>query len=187
MVQTLVFIQKQVRVGSLQRTLFPWCNQNLWSYQCVNYNKRWTTIGNKEYKEQYVLETVQNWIHKAELLSDLAKAFSHEAYTEFDFHYQHIFRHLLQIVPNISNNLKPLEHVIRHKFKKSILNCYECNDTETKLFTLPMKHGDLSIYDPTERWKNSGMVTYVMVEKVKNQKKSMTNSRKNLTETSFRN
>ena len=35
----------------------------------------------------------------------------------------------------MSNNLKLLEHVIRHKFVKSVLNGYECNDTERKLFT----------------------------------------------------
>ena len=30
----------------------------------------------------------------------------------------------------MSNNLKLLEHVIRHKFVKSVLNGYECNDTD---------------------------------------------------------
>ena len=57
--------------------------------------------------------------------------------------------------------------------KKAILNGYECNDLERKLFTLPVKYGGLGIYDPTERcrieYENSKLVTLEMVEKVKNQ------------------
>ena len=57
--------------------------------------------------------------------------------------------------------------------KKAILNGYECNDLERKLFTLPVKYGGLGIYDPTERfrieYKNSQLVTQEIVEKVKNQ------------------
>ena len=38
-----------------------------------------------------------------ELLSDIAKAFPNEAYTNFFFCYQQKFMHLMWIVPNIPN------------------------------------------------------------------------------------
>ena len=108
-------------------------------------------IGSKEYKQQNVSETVQNWICEMEHLSDITKDFPHEAYTAFVFDYQHKFTHIIQTVPNISIDLKLLEHLIRHKFMKSILNGYKCNDTERKLFTLHVKLGGLSVCNPTKR------------------------------------
>ena len=64
---------------------------------------------------------------------------------------------------DISNNLKSLEHVIRLKYIKSVLNGYGCKGTDRKLFTLPVKHGGLSVYNPTERcqieFENSRLVT----------------------------
>lgn len=35
-------------------------------------------VRSKKYKQQYVLKTVQNWIHKIERLSDITKDFPHE-------------------------------------------------------------------------------------------------------------
>ena len=82
---------------------------------------------------------------------------------------------IISNVPDISNDLKPLEHVIRHKLIKSILNGYKYNGTERNLFTHPAKHGDLSIYDPAKRYqiefKNYRLVTRTMVKKIENQDK----------------
>ena len=72
-------------------------------------------VGSKEYKRQYVSETVHNWIHEIERLYDITKAFSHEAYAAFVFGYQHKFTYLMRTVPDILHDLKPIEHVIRHK------------------------------------------------------------------------
>ena len=79
----------------------------------------------------------------------------------------------MRTVPDISNDLKPLAHVIGHKFIKSILYGYECSDTGTKLFTLLVKHGGMSVYNPTERYQieNSRLVTHLMVERLNNHDK----------------
>ena len=59
--------------------------------------------------------------------------------------------------------------MIRHRFIKSILNGYECNDTERKVFILPVKRGGLSIYNPSERFQtefeNSRLAAHTMVKK----------------------
>ena len=108
-------------------------------------------IGGKEYKQQNVSETVQNWIREMEHLSDITKDFPHEAYIAFVFDDQHKFTHIIQTVLDISLDLKLLEHLIRHKLMKPILNGYKCNETERKLFTLHVKLGGLSVCNPTER------------------------------------
>ena len=83
---------------------------------------------------------------------------------------------IMQTVPDITNELKPLKHVIRNKFIKSTLNYYKYNDKERKLPTLPVKHGGLSVYSPTEtcqiEFKNSRLVPHTMVKKAKHQDKS---------------
>ena len=88
------------------------------------------------------------------------------------FNNEHKLTNLVQTAPDVSNDLKPLELVIKHKFIKSILNGYECNGTEKKLFRLPVRNGGFFIYDPTERsqieFENSRLVTHTLVEKVKN-------------------
>ena len=59
--------------------------------------------------------------------------------------------------------------MIRHRFIKSILNGYECNDTERKVFILHVKRGGLSIYNPSERFQtefeNSRLAAHIMVKK----------------------
>ena len=79
----------------------------------------------------------------------------------------------MRTVSEISNDLKPLAHVIGHKFIKSILYGYDCNDTGRKLFTLLVKHGGMSVYNPTKRYQidNSRLVTHLMVERVNNHAK----------------
>lgn len=114
---------------------------------------------------------MQNWIHKIELLSDIAKVFPHEAYAAFVFGYRDKFTCLIWTVPDLSNNLKPLEYVIRQKFIKSILNDYECSGVEKKLFTLPGRHGGLSIYDPMAercqiKFENYRLGTYITKTKL---------------------
>ena len=44
-------------------------------------------IESKEYKQQYVSETLLNWIREIECLFDIAKAFPHEAYPAVVFGY----------------------------------------------------------------------------------------------------
>ena len=79
----------------------------------------------------------------------------------------------MRTVPDISNDLKPLTHVIGHKFIKSILYGYEWNDTGRKLFALLVKHGGMSVYNPTESYQieTSRLVTHLMVERVNNHNK----------------
>lgn len=53
-------------------------------------------VGSKEYKRQYVSETVQNWT-----------AFAHEAYAAFVFDYQRKFTYIMRTISDISHDLKP--------------------------------------------------------------------------------
>lgn len=79
-------------------------------------------IGSKEYKKKYVTNIVQEWVKEIEVLSGIAQALPHAAYTSFVFGYQHKFTYLMRTVPDISVDLQPLEEMIRKRFLKSILN-----------------------------------------------------------------
>ena len=53
-------------------------------------------VGSKEYKRQYLSEAVHNWNHEIVRLSDIAKAFPHEAYAAFVFGYQQKFTYIMR-------------------------------------------------------------------------------------------
>ena len=84
-------------------------------------------------------------------MPDIAKAFPHKANAASVFGYQHKFTYMILTVPDTSHDLKPLEHVIRHRFIKSVSNGHECNSTERKLITLSVKLDDLST---CKAWRN---------------------------------
>ena len=79
----------------------------------------------------------------------------------------------MRTIPNISENLKPLEQAIRHKFIFALLNSYQCNDIERQLFELPAKFGGLGIPNPSkisdEEFFNSRKITQQATNLVKTQ------------------
>ena len=64
---------------------------------------------------------------------------------------QHRYMYMMRTIPIIKDNSTPLENVIRPQFVQALFNGYVCNDTERKLFVVPVRFGSLGILLPTER------------------------------------
>ena len=94
--------------------------------------------------------------------------------------YTHGFRskltYLIRTIPNITNELQPLEEVIRSHFIPTILEGHQCNDIERSLLSLPPRFGGLGIVNPTEicdqEYNNSRAITKQLTSAVIAQSKS---------------
>ena len=77
-------------------------------------------------------------------------------------------------MPNISNELTPLDQAIDDDISKAILESYNFNDTEHQWFSLPARKGGLVIIIPSEvsdiHHVNSRCMTRDQVNKIVNQK-----------------
>ena len=61
--------------------------------------------------------------------------------------FQHRYTCMVKTIPNIKDNLIPLDNAIRTKFIPALFNGYICHDTERLriLFALPLTFGGLGI------------------------------------------
>ena len=120
-------------------------------------------IGSVEYKNKYLHEKVRTWIAEVEVLGEIAKSEPHAAYTAFTHGLRHKYNYVMRTIPNISDDLKPLDDAIRNTFIKAVFNGYICNDIEMKLLALPIKFGGMGIVMPSEicddEYQNSLKVT----------------------------
>ena len=130
-------------------------------------------IGSPEFKIEYVNSKVNTWIDEVEKLSEIAKVEPHAAYAAYTHGMKHKFSYLIRTIPNSKEQLQPLEDTIRKKFIKSILNGYECNDTERQLLSLPPKFGGLGIPNVVtiadDEHNNSRKISALNVNLIKNQ------------------
>ena len=95
-------------------------------------------------------EKVCTWIAEVEELGEIAKSEPHAAYTAFTHSLRHKYNYVMRTIPNISDDLKPLDDAIRNTFIKAVFNGYICNDIEMKLLALSIKFGGMGIVMPSE-------------------------------------
>jgi len=107
-------------------------------------------IGSIDFRHQYMSSLVQKWVAEINTLSDFARTDPHSAYSAFVHGMKHKFNYVMRTIPNIKEDLIPLEDVIRNTFIKTIFNGYECDDTYRTLLSLPPKYGGLGITNVTE-------------------------------------
>ena len=81
----------------------------------------------------YIQHKVTEWVNEIEHLSAIATAQPHAAYA----------------APNIDDQLRPLEDVIKHKFLPSLTGQTKLSDETRDLMALPLRLGDLGIINPT--------------------------------------
>jgi hypothetical protein len=131
-------------------------------------------VGDETFKQKHVTQKVEKWIDEVNELSRIALMYPHAAYAAFVQGLQHRYTYTMRTVPKIKKLLEPLEAAIRQHLLPAILNGYECNDLERKLFSLPAKFGGLGIFNPVDRsdneYANSRRITEGMVRKVCDQK-----------------
>ena len=80
-----------------------------------------TVIGSVEYKKKNLHENVRTWIAEVEVLGEIAKSEPHAAYTAFTHGLRHKYNYVTRTIPNISDDLKPLDDAIRNTFIKAVM------------------------------------------------------------------
>ena len=66
-------------------------------------------LGSDQHKNKYVSDTVNSWIEQVNNLSKFAECYPHAAYSAFVFGLQHRYRYAMRTIPDIANDLQPLE------------------------------------------------------------------------------
>ncbi|MEL7196650.1 MAG: hypothetical protein AAFO96_29800, partial [Bacteroidota bacterium] len=132
-------------------------------------------IGSKDYKTEYVQAKVNDWIVELERLSEIAKSEPHAAYTAFTFGMKHKWTYTQRTIPDISEQLVPLENTIRNTFIPALINRH-CTDLERELLTLPPRLGGLGIVNPSimadKEYENSVKLTHQLRKHIIEQNKS---------------
>ena len=106
-------------------------------------------VGTPQFIPAYVEQKVAEWVKEVERLSSIAITQPHAAYAAFTHGLKHKWTYLTRTIPNINDQLQPLEDVIRHKFLPSLTGQNAFNDDIRDLMALPVRHGGLGIINPT--------------------------------------
>ena len=126
-------------------------------------------IGCKEFKDEFIGKKVDDWIKEIENLSNIAKTEPHAAYSCFIKGECHKFNYIMSTVPDISEQLLPLDEAI-DKFISALFNSYDFNTLERKLWSLPVRKGGMGLIIPSKisdnEYKNSRLLNESLIEKV---------------------
>ena len=71
-------------------------------------------VGTPQFIPAYFEQKVAEWVKEVERLSSIAITQPHAAYAAFTHGLKHKWTYLTRTIPNINDQLQPLEDVIRH-------------------------------------------------------------------------
>ena len=106
-------------------------------------------IGSLDFRKQFVDQKVQEWCNEVRVLSSIAHSKPQAAYAAFTHGMISKWTFLLRTVPDIQQNLQPLENTIRSTFILAVTGRSPPNDSECTLFALPTRLGGLGLADPS--------------------------------------
>ncbi len=110
-------------------------------------------VGTPHFISGYVQHKVTEWVNEVERLSSIAVTQPHAAYAAFTHGLKHKWTYLIRTIPNIADQLQPLEDAIRHKFIPSLTGQSALSCETRDLMALSVRHGGLGIINPT---RNNG-------------------------------
>ena len=107
-------------------------------------------IGSDAYVLRFVEEKVKQWMDELQILSDIALAHPHAAYTAYIHGFKCKWSYLARTTPDVYQSFIPLEQFINSVFIPSITgqdppSCHICS-----LLALPCRFGGLGISNPIE-------------------------------------
>ena len=106
-------------------------------------------IGSPDFRKQFVDQKVQEWCNEVRVLSLIAHSKPHAAYAAFTHGMISKWTFLLRTIPDIQENLQPLENTIHSTFIPAVTGRSPPNDSERTLFALPTRLGGLGLADPS--------------------------------------
>ena len=127
-------------------------------------------IGTEDFKIQYVTEKVAEWVKEIKMLSDIAKTEPHAAYTAFTHGVKHRWNYLMRTIPNVSQQMRPLETAIKDSFIKVLTKGRPLTPEERSILALPSRMGGLLIINLEEtaavEHRNSTRLTAALTERI---------------------
>ena len=90
-------------------------------------------VGTGEFRKEYVIMRVNEWVTELKLLTKIAKFYPQAAYCAFTSGLRKKFKSVIRTIPNISHLLQPIENVIRQELITSLFEGRTCNDAERQL------------------------------------------------------
>ena len=106
-------------------------------------------IGSALFKSNYVRGRVDEWVASVDVLAKIAVSQPHAAHSVFVHRLQAKWGFLMRTVPNLSEQMQPLEDAIRMRLIPAILG-KEVSALERSLLSLPAKFAGLGIKNPVE-------------------------------------
>ena len=130
-------------------------------------------IGSENYKNVYMKEKVNAWVQEINTLADIARSEPHCALTAFTHGLRNRYTYFMRTIPDIKEQLQPLENAIRYKLLPELLEGHQCNDKERQLLALPPKFGGIGIINPIDiaanEYINSKKLTETLTNSLKSQ------------------
>ena len=105
-------------------------------------------LGTDEFKTSYIDEKVLEWCKRLMKLSEIAKTQPHAAYAAYIHGEQHRYTYFVRTIPNIAENLQPLDDVINNHFIPALFG-NDITTNEREILSLPIKEGGMGL-----RWVN---------------------------------
>ena len=102
-------------------------------------------IGSADKKTAYITEKINKWRDEIILLAEIASTNPQAAYTAYVKSYQHKMTYFLRTIPNIKDEMKHLDEIVRHRLIPALVGGHVINDFERSLLSLPPRLGGLGL------------------------------------------
>ena len=108
-------------------------------------------IGTEAGKKNFVELKVDSWMKEVEELSLMAKRMPQLVYSGYIFGLSKRWYYLCRTTPDVSLEMKKLEHTIKEVFIPAIIDrAHGCTDQVREIFSLPAREGGMGIYNLSE-------------------------------------
>ena len=84
-------------------------------------------IGTEENKKNYTNDKIREWTKEINVSADIATTHPQAAYTAYVTSYRHKLTYLLRTIPNIEDQLKKIDEVVRHNLIPAIIGGHIIN------------------------------------------------------------
>ena len=108
-----------------------------------------SAIGTEGYIKSYVQAKVAEWVNDIEQLSEIAITEPHTAYYAYINSLSRRWTYLLRTVPDISDQLNPLENAIQECLIPALVG-RRISPLEREIFSLPTKYGGMGLVNPVQ-------------------------------------
>ena len=102
-------------------------------------------VGTREGAEEYAKELLADWISQLQELTKIAKSEPQAAYSAFITGFKHKITYYIRTMPNMSENIRPLDEYLTNHFIPAITEGHILSDADRKLISLPVRLGGLGI------------------------------------------